>query len=527
MNGPVKRLLSFATALFAVVSAGCGGGNTVVGPPPPPATGNFSNASLKGQYAFSMSGTELCGPKPGISTFFARAGSFTADGSGHITGGVEDVNVCTRVSTLQFTSSTYSISANGRGTLNLTNSTGTTSYSLTLTSPIQGFVAQTDSNATASGSLQRQNPAAFSNPAIANGYVFDVFGASSISNPESIIGRFDADGAGNINLGLYDSNEAGMLSGQQLFPAGAFYQFDHTFGQSGRGVAKIAGHNFAFYVVDSTRLKLVGTDFPEVFSGEAFAQQTISFTVASLHSGFSFLLGGSSSSGPIATAGRFTADGAGNLSEIFLDENNFGALTLLPSQGGIVTGSYTVDTNGLGGGGLGGGTATWTDTKAGTFTFIFYLISPTQAVFQETDNKITSDGTIRAQTAGPISPASLAGDFAFVWSGATQIGSNVDSNDFVGQLKLTSASGNNSTGIMDFTEFSPAHQNQFFDIQSSGPLNVISPGTGPNTLTLATTFPSPRTFNFTAYAVDSNTVFLIGAENNRVSVIAGSIARQP
>jgi hypothetical protein len=518
MNRPVKRLLSFTAALFAFVSAGCGnGGNTVVGPPPPPPTGNFSNSSLKGQYAFSMSGTELCA---GQGSLFARAGSFTADGSGHITGGVEDVNVCTGVFTLQFTSSTYSISADGRGTLDLTNSTGTTSYRLTLTSPNQGFLAQTDGNATASGSLQRQNPAAFSNPAIANGYVFDVFGASSASNPESIIGRFDADGNGGINTGLFDSNEAGTLSGQQLFPAGALYQFDHTFGQSGRGVANIAGHNFAFYVVDATRLKLVGTDFPEVFSGEAFAQQSISFTATSLNSGFAFLLGGSSSSGPMATAGRFTADGNGNLSQIFLDENNNGTVTLLPSQGGTVAGTYTVDANGLG-----GGTATWTDTKVGTFTFIFYLISPTQAVFQETDTGITSDGTLLAQTAGPITPASVAGDFAFVLSGVTQNGSNVDSNDFVGQLKLTSASGNNATGIMDFTEFSPAHQQQLFDIQSSGPLNITSPGTGPNTLTLTTTFPSSQNFNFTAYAVDSNTVFLVGVDNNRV--LAGSIARQP
>jgi len=46
-------------------------------------------------------------------------------------------------------------------------------------------------------------------------------------------------------------------------------------------------------------------------------------------------------------------------------------------------------------------------------------------------------------------------------------------------LKLTSASGNNSTGIMDFTEFSPAHQNQFFDIQSSGPAQRHFTGHGP------------------------------------------------
>jgi hypothetical protein len=519
MNRYIKHLAPLAAILLAFLCAACGSGTAIVGPPPPPPTGNFSNASLKGQYAFLMGGTELCG---GLSTPFTRAGSFTADGNGHITGGLEDVNVCTGVFTLQFTNSAYSITADGRGTLHLTNSTGTTNYSITLSSAIQGVIAQTDVNSTASGSFQRQNTAAFSNPAIANGYVFDFAGIDANKNPESIIGRFTADGAGGISAGLFDANVAGTASNQQLFPTGAFYQVDtNSDGTNfGRGTANIAGHNFAFYIVDATRLKLLGTDFPAAFSGEAFAQQNmqnISFTAASLHGDYAFLIGGAiqkqSISGPIATAGRFTADGAGNLSGIFLDENNNGLVTLLPSQGGTVAGTYTVDLNGLG-----GGAATWTDTKAGTFTFIFYLISPTQAVFQETDFGITSDGTLRGQTAGPISAAGLAGDFAFVWTGVS-----TDEEDFVGQLKLTSASGNNASGIMDFNEFGAGKQ--FFDIQFKGPLAITAPGTGPNTLTLTTTFPSPTTFNFTAYAVDSNTVFLVGVDSNRV--IEGSIARQP
>jgi hypothetical protein len=513
MNRYIKRLAPLAAILLASFCAACGTSTAIVGPPPPPPTGTFSNASLKGQYAFLMGGTELCG---GLSTPFTRAGSFTADGNGHITGGLEDVNVCNGPFTFQFTNSAYSITADGRGTLHLTNNTGTTNYSITLSSAIQGVIAQTDVNSTASGSFQRQNTAAFSNPAIANGYVFDFSGIDASKNPESVIGRFNADGAGGISAGLFDANVAGTASNQQLFPTGAFYQVD-TNGDGttfGRGTASIAGHNFAFYIVDATRLKLLGTDFPDAFSGEAFAQQNISFTAASLNSGFAFLLGGSST-GPVATAGRFTADGAGNLSGIFLDENNSGALTLLPSQGGTVAGTYSVDANGLG-----GGTATWTDTKVGTFTFIFYLISPTQAVLQETDSKLTSDGTFRAQTAGPITAAGLAGNFSFVWTGVS-----TDEEDFVGQLNLTSASGNNASGIMDFNEF--AAGNQFFNIQFSGPLAITAPGTGPNTLTLTTTFPSPRTFNFTAYAVDSNTVFLVGAESNRPSVIEGSIARQP
>ena len=519
MNRSIKRFFPLATILVASFCAACGSSTAIVGPPPPPPTGNFSNASLKGQYAFLMAGTELCG---GLSTPFTRAGSFTADGNGHITGGLEDVNVCNGPFTFQFTNSAYSITADGRGTLHLTNNTGTTNYSITLSSAIQGVIAQTDVNSTASGSFQRQNTAAFSNPAIANGYVFDFAGIDANKNPESVIGRFTADGAGGISAGLFDANVAGTASNQQLFPTGAFYQVD-TNGDGtnfGRGTANIAGHNFAFYIVDATRLKLLGTDFPAAFSGEAFAQQNmqnIPFTAASLHGDYAFLIGGAiqkqSISGPIATAGRFTADGAGNLSGIFLDENNNGLVTLLPSQGGTVAGTYTVDLNGLG-----GGAATWTDTKAGTFTFIFYLISPTQAVFQETDFGITSDGTLRGQTAGPISAAGLAGDFAFVWTGVS-----TDEEDFVGQLKLTSASGNNASGIMDFNEFGAGKQ--FFNIQSSGPLAITAPGTGPNTLTLTTTFPSPTTFNFTAYAVDSNTVFLVGVDSTRV--IEGSIARQP
>ena len=506
MNRPVLLV----AALLASLTAACGNGGTIVIAPLP--TGNFSNASLKGQYSFLMSGTELCS---GSSSFFTRAGSFAADGGGHITGGLEDINVCTGVFTLQFTNSTYSITTDGRGTLSLTNSTGTTDYSFTLSSATQGAIVQTDLNSTASGSFQRQNAAAFSNPAIAGGYVFDFAGISATFNPESIIGRFNADGGGGISSGLFDSNEAGNPSGQQLFPIGAFYQLD-TNGDGtnfGRGTANIAGHNFAFYIVDASRLKLVGSDFPEAFSGEAFAQQNLFFTAASLNSGFAFLIGGSSSVGPIATGGRFTADGAGNLTSIFIDENNSGSVTLLPSQGGTANGTYTVDTNGLG-----GGTATWTDTNVGTFTFIFYLISPTDAVFQETDSKITSDGTLLAQTAGPVSTATLAGDFAFVWSGASS-----DEEDFVGQMKLTSDTGNNVSGIMDFNEFGAGKQ--FFNIQFNGPLTITPPGTGPNTLVATTTLLPPMTFNFTAYAVDSNNVFLVGVDNNRV--LAGSVIRQP
>src|SRR5262249_11716451 len=158
-------------------------------------------------------------------------------------------------------------------------------------------------------------------------------------------------------------------------------------------------------VVDATRIKFIGTDFPSALAGDAFAQQNLAFNVGSLNGDFTFLLGGTSTTGSIATAGRFAADGAGNLTDVIADEYNSGGIMQLPV--GTVTGTYTVDANQFGGGEL-----TFTDSSVtGAFSFIFYLISPTQAVFQETDSTITSDGTFLAQTTSPITTASLAGDY--------------------------------------------------------------------------------------------------------------------
>jgi len=85
MSTSTKRWVLLATILLASLTAACGGGRTPVGPPIP--TGNFSNANLKGQYAFLMSGTEtLLWFWVAQAQLFHASRSFTADGSGHITG---------------------------------------------------------------------------------------------------------------------------------------------------------------------------------------------------------------------------------------------------------------------------------------------------------------------------------------------------------------------------------------------------------------------------------------------------------
>jgi len=513
--GPKIAALCLPTflGLLAAACGGGGGGNGDNGGPPPPPP-KFSNGSLSGQYAFSMNGTELCA---GQGSFFARVGTFTADGNGNITNGLEDLNLCTGTDILQFTGGKYSIGADGRGSLSLTNSTGTTNYSISLASSTQGTVAQVDPTVTASGTLQRQNPATFSNAAIGGGYVFDFKGVEvtgTTVDPASIIGRYDADGAGGIVNGLFDSNIAGTLSGQQSFPSGTFYQMD-TNGDGtgfGRGTANIAGRNFAFYVVDATRIKFIGTDFPSALAGDAFAQQNTLFNDGSVRGDYAFLIDGLNSSSPITTAGRFTADGAGNVTDIFADENNNGAVTLVPQ--GTVTGAYAVDANGFGGGSL-----TWTDTTAGTFSFIFYLISPTQAVFEQTDSNIVSDGVFGAQMTSPITSASMAGDYAFVLSGVNSSGNE---EDFVGQLTLDPSAS--FSGLLDSNRFATTTSQQVFDALINGSLTLSGNGTGANTLNVTEVSPAD-TFHFTAYIVDQNRIFVVCTDTNRV--LSGTLTRQP
>ena len=479
-------------------------------------TGNFSNASLMGQFAFSVKGRELC---QGAVSLFARVGTFISDGNGNITSGLEDLNTCAGVQTLQLTGGTYSIGADGRGTVSLVNSAGTTHYAVALGSSVQGFIAPTDANTTANGSFQKQTAAAFSTAAITGGYVFEFKGvdATSTPTPASFVGRFNADGLGGISGSAFDSKIGGTLSGRLPFPSGASYQLDSggngaTFG---RGTAIIAGQNFAFYVVNATHLKLLGTGFPSEYIGDAFAQQNVSFTIASLVNNYAFLISGTSSNGGIGTAGRFSADGNGNITSVVADENNSGTLTVLPK--GTVAGTYSVDANHLG-----GGTLTWTDTTAGTFSFIFYLISPTQAVFQETDSNIISDGTFSSQTASSITLATLAGDYAFGLTGA-----NNDEQQFVGQLTLTPTGtftgqtyfSNIVTVLNQFTT-----NQQFTNVPIDGNLTLTTLGTGANALMVNLHTSSPDAFTFSVYVVDLNTLLLVGSDTTRV--VVGTLTRQ-
>ncbi len=154
MKRPLRCYFFLLILAFATLLAACGG-NSVT--PPPPA-GGFSNGSLDGQYAFSMSGEDLNGG------YIARVGSFVADGKGTITAGLEDmIDGNSTPSEITFTGGTYTVQSDGRGVLSLQSSTGSgLQLSLALVSSSQGAMIETDLNASSDGGFALQTPSNFS-----------------------------------------------------------------------------------------------------------------------------------------------------------------------------------------------------------------------------------------------------------------------------------------------------------------------------------------------------------------------------
>ena len=520
----MRRLLVVVAAMLAGLTVSCGGSGSS-NPTPPPATGNFTNANLQGTYSFSMSGTDASA-NPGA--FISRVGSFTADGKGTVTAGMEDVSGAGVVQTVQFTGGTYSIQGNGKGTLTLNTVSGTgLQFTIALNSSTKGVMIQTDLNATSSGSFILQSANAFSLSGINGSYVFDVSGTDGSGAPISVLGQIVTNGGGAITGGIYDSNDGGSntpLITAQTFGAGGTYVLDPTNGSTfGRGTITFASRNFVFYIVDSTRIRLMETDGALFTSGDALQQSGAPAQPAA--GNFAFLIGGTAvlgTAGPIARGARFTTDASGNVSKIQLDDNNNGHLTSVGSGTTISNAKFAIDTANAG---TGRATLTFTaagSPNAGTFTFVLYFASATEAFIQDTSNGVVGDGTMLAQT-GTFSAGSLAGNYVFDWSGINlTLGFE---EDFAGQYALSSSGG--IAGVVDFVELaSPSKRNPaFLNIPISGTLTLSGDGTGANNYTVTTGNSPSTTLNYHAYLTGSNTILLVGVDSNRTS--AGNASLQP
>ena len=214
MSSRNRLVLPIILATFAVL-AGCSNNNGVTNPVAPP-SGTFSNSNLNGTYVFSVSGAD------GNGAPYAVVGTFTANGSGGITGGTLDMNdaefasVSPAIAPLAKASisgnSSYHVGVDGRGqaTLNVSTPFGSKIIlDFVLQDTSHGLVTEFDGNVTGTGSGTLDLQSTGTTPT--GSYAFILSGALGTSS-SAAVGNFTLGSGGTITSGLEDFNEGGIAN---------------------------------------------------------------------------------------------------------------------------------------------------------------------------------------------------------------------------------------------------------------------------------------------------------------------------
>jgi len=214
---------------------------------PSTACGKGNEKIFKGQYAFTLSGFNSSG-------FQAAIGSFTADGSGHITAGYVDANGVSpgvQSNSVTATGSSYSVGSDGRGcaTIETPFYTYTTRFALAPTSSVAsaGTVQEWESGSSpfiASGQIFLQN---VPSQAPAGNWVFQAHGIYGLTHRYRI-GFIGAGGGGSGTNGEYDVNVESKHFNYTSVSGTSISTFDPT---TGRGTASTT-------LAKGTTLDLVG-----------------------------------------------------------------------------------------------------------------------------------------------------------------------------------------------------------------------------------------------------------------------------
>ncbi len=313
-------------------------------------TKNVQNAITVTAYGSILAGTYVIGTSGSDPSgqLYRRAGVITLDGNGAIVGGEQtvnfgDPNTGLRTSaTDTITGGSYFVGGDGRGELVIdTNNAnigqnGIETFSLVVLSASHVLLTKLDdvsfqgsSNETSIGTLDLQT----STQAPSGGYAFVTNGARmalggvlNIDSPTAISGAGSAfDVANPSGYGAGVVKPSSTVSGTVSSP--------DTFGTFQIAVATDFANpiQFTAYPIDATHAKLIETDGSFGFtSGDIYSQGAATGTykgLAEFNASYVFgILGRDLSGGAtsLAAAGRFSAIGAGIITNGFLDETQAG-----------------------------------------------------------------------------------------------------------------------------------------------------------------------------------------------------------
>jgi hypothetical protein len=246
---------------------------------------------LNGNYAFELSGFNSGGQ-------VVVGGSFTADGAGNITNGVEDFNTMAGPPKNQTFTGTYTLGSDDRGQMVFSSLTGSPTYAFAIDlAGAHGRLIEFDSSGIrGSGQIEQRTVSTCAFNTLSGNYAFGVTGQETAvggftTGPSVIVGSFLAtapvsqSGQGAISLGEADSSApSGVTGAQGIGGLSGNFQAFASAPQSTRCALTLSPVNtnvsnmtFSVYPVSSKEAFLVETDAvssttPFLTAGKMLAQ---------------------------------------------------------------------------------------------------------------------------------------------------------------------------------------------------------------------------------------------------------------
>jgi hypothetical protein len=415
----VRALTLLVAAGTLIAAAGCGGSgnNFGGGGGGGGGNGNFTNASLNGQYLISQTGI---GVNQTLSSAdpFSETIVFKADGNKNLTVTVDDFNqdgVPFGLPANTTLTGTYSIGSDGTGFLSFNGA----NYAITFIDVSHFYVIEWDTFATASGFGEKQDTTKFTAAPSGN----FVFKAHNI-NTSSRVGGVAI--TGGVIAGNEDLLSFGLVSSSQ--PVASSVSMT-TPGSNGRGTFTLAdGSAFNYYIANENKFYLM-SNLGSLEIGQA-EMQAGPFSLATLAAGKSWVFGSSGDTSfplGIHSAGVFTTDGNGNIEagtstvpgalDVVQDATVNSNLT-------ISGGTYTLDSTGHGEIDL--------TSSLGTTKQKFWMLDGTRAYFLVNSSAAVEGGTFSQQQGAPFT--ALSSQAAFVMDGF-----DTTYKDRVGEFKPSSS----------------------------------------------------------------------------------------
>ena len=306
---------------------------------------------------------------------------------GNVTGNADMLSAGV-LSSVTLSGSIAAPGSNGRGTLSISTSGGTTSnfvYYVVNASTLR--LLQTDSAFLTLGRAEKQTSTTFSTASLSGNFAFGSQGDTNATlGGVQTVGVFTSDGNGTITAGSFDSVQDG-----NQFTAVPFIG-SYTMSSAGRAAVTFNPRTGVtmqevFWMVSPTRAFFVINSATKVEDGTIDQQQTTAFSTSSLNGQFAFVMDGFDSASFVDRVGTLQTDGRGNLSLNELLNRfvppNLGSIT----TPGVLAGTYSVASNGR----------VSANIPSLSSNLVFYMVSSSFGYTLQNDSATQISGNIALQ----------------------------------------------------------------------------------------------------------------------------------